>query len=707
MLSPKQRKLCAAAQPPNDPTLKISVPVTILHAAGKPGEDGQPAGPGSFEAVAYTGGLLPGYTANLDQDVVIDLAGMSKSRGMKANLQHDEQKRVGHLTEVVNDGRQVTVKGLLSAATPYRDEVRLSAADGYPWEISVEHTLTRIVPLHAGKQIVVNGQTITGPAYIARKSTMTGVGFASHGADRGNQVKIVAAATQKGNVMEFDTWLTQNGFDPEAITEPQRITLRASFERTQPSGTGADASFGTDDPLGLGARRLEAKRIDEIKLVAHRAFDDSPHDAERIESLARQAVSEHWTANELELRILRASRQPAQPRFGSRERLEGRVLEAALLQSAGYPNLEKEYDEQTLDGIDRAGLRNVGIGQVLLMAACHNGYPGRVGERLTPGNTESVLQYALPPATAQLRASGFSTASLGNILSNVANKELTAGHAETDQEWREVSRIVSVNNYFAHDIATLHGRTEYEDVTPTGELKHGSLSGTKYSAQAKTTGKIWTLSHEDIVNDDVGFFDRLRQITGRGAGEKLNRDFWTRWLAGIAAGFWSTAKGNKVEHANSTLLADGVGLEMLKAAFYKLRTPAADGKNRVSGPPVLLVVPQELSTVAERFYASLNLVGGSSTVPDSNIHHGKYKPVIVPQLSDANYSGYSATHWWMLRSPQIAPPMVVAAIGGRVEPTVESAAADFNRLGVSLRGWQTANPSLADDLCGMMSKGAA
>jgi hypothetical protein len=699
----RSRKLSAAKQPTDERTVRISASVNI-RAAAQPAEEGKPPGPPTFDAApAYSGGLLPGYTAELDLPVVVDLAGMTEARAMKANLDHKKDQRVGHVTSVVNDQKTLAISGVLSAATPHRDQIVASSQDKYPWEVSIEAALRGLERVPKGRTVTVNGQTFTGPIYVSRRSVLTGIGFADAGADAGNSVTIAAAAATKGKEMDFEKWLEQSGFDPATLTETQRATLKASYDASRERPNSEPEG---DDVLGLTPRRLEVRRLEEIRLVAHRAFDDSPHDGERIEALARQAVEEHWTAQELELRILRAGRQPSRARFSTHDsQVDGRVLEAALLQAAAYPKLEEEYDEQTLDAIDRNGFRHMGIQQVLLMAACHNGYPGRPGERILPGNLPTILDYAFPPATAQLRATGFSTISLPGILGNVANKEISVGFTEEDQEWREISVIKPVNNFYKRTCFSLLDDLEFQDLTPAGEIKHGKLSQQSYERQAKTRAIMLSLTREDIINDDAGALDDIRTRIGRGSGRKLNTIFWTAWLDDDA--FFTTARGNFIEHANSTLLIDGVGLAMAKAAFEALRTPAADGRKTVSGPPVILLCPPELSIVAERFFISTQLVGGSSTVPSENVFARKYKPVAPKQLSDSNFSGYSALAWYLLRSPQIAPGMVVSALGGRVEPTVESAAASFNRMGIDFRGYSDVGADKAEFLCGVKMKGAA
>ena len=77
------------------------------------------------------------------------------------------------------------------------------------------------------------------------------------------------------------------------------------------------------------------------------------------------------------------------------------------------------------------------------------------------------------------------------------------------------------------------------------------------------------------------------------------------------------------------------------------------------------------------------------------------------RLSDATFAGYSATAWYLFRDPGILAPMVVSFLNGVETPTVESADADFDQLGVQFRGYHDFGVDFAEWLAGVKSKGAA
>lgn len=116
------------------------------------------------------------------------------------------------------------------------------------------------------------------------------------------------------------------------------------------------------------------------------------------------------------------------------------------------------------------------------------------------------------PLTLQAAAS--STLSLPNILSNLLNKELLEAYEEQDQTWRRIAVVRSVSDF---NIVTSHrllDNLEYEPVAPDGELKHGTVSEETYTRQVHTYGRMFALTRDKIINDDLSAFDDIRTRHG-------------------------------------------------------------------------------------------------------------------------------------------------------------------------------------------------
>jgi hypothetical protein len=381
------------------------------------------------------------------------------------------------------------------------------------------------------------------------------------------------------------------------------------------------------------------------------------------------------------------------------------VLEAAICQSRKIPGHEKHFDDQTLQASHKTfGRSGIGLQQLLLMAAAANGYSANAGERISNGNLRNVLRAAFPGGGVQ---AAFSTTSLPGILSNVANKELLAGY-ESDIQlmlWKQIADVKSVSDFKTVTSYRMLDSLEYEQLGAGGKIKHGSLGEESYTRAASTYAKMSSLTRVDIINDDLGALDDLRKRLGMGAAQKLSNVFWQTFLTATSTLF-TTARGNYISGSTTNLGTDGVGLQLGLNDFKTMRSSAADGAKRIGGQPKILLVPTELSVIAEQFYKNQNL-GSGTTVADANIHANKYEPIEVPWLSDSEFTGYSTTAWYLLRDPAMYATMVVSFLDGIEQPTVESAEADFDTLGVDFRGYHDFGVDQAEYVGGLMSKGAS
>ena len=390
------------------------------------------------------------------------------------------------------------------------------------------------------------------------------------------------------------------------------------------------------------------------------------------------------------------------------------VIEAALCSTRGLTNngrkpgvvaLEAQYDDKTLQAAHSQYRGSVGLQQILIQCAMANGMQIQGGTKVTSGNLRPILAAACPRMDGRDLQAGFSTVSLPGILGNVANKEILQGYMEEDATWREIAQIKSCNDFKTVTSYRMLDDMQYEKLAPGGEIKHGKTGEESFTRSVDTYAKMYALNRTDIINDDLGAFDDLRNRIGAGGAMRLNDLFWTTFLANLGTIFTAT-RTNYIVGATSNLGTDGVGLGLAQKAWRQRTSPAADGAKRVSGQAKFLLVPPELETIADALYVARNL--NAVKVSDANTFANKYQPIVANQLSDSAFSGYSTTAFYILGDKSKGSPVVVSFLNGQETPTVESADADFNTLGIQFRGYHDFGADLGDGyLNALMSKGAA
>jgi hypothetical protein len=347
------------------------------------------------------------------------------------------------------------------------------------------------------------------------------------------------------------------------------------------------------------------------------------------------------------------------------------VIEAAFALQGGLPNVEKQYDAKTLEAAAKIQ-RTTSLGEVLLSAAEEGGYTG--SRRISAATLRPIL------------AAAWATHSISGILSSTVNKFLLAGFNGVESSWRSMSAVRSVNDFKAITSYRLNGGFKFEKVANGGELKNAGASDESRTISADTYGIMTSVTRTDLINDDLGALTAVPQRIGRGGALKLNDVFWASFQDDSA--FFTTGRGNKKTTAGALSLAN---LKTVATLFRKLKDP--DG-NPVAVEPRVLLVPADIELAAAEIMGSSLLVGGSSAGPDRNVLAGRYQVVSTSYLT-------SAEDYYLLASPADLPVMEVAFLNGVQSPIVETAEADFNTLGVQMRGYFDFGVAKAEYLAGV------
>lgn len=679
--------------------------------------------PKRFKIKAYSGGLLP--VDGFPHPVVVDLSGLEVPGAIPILIDHEKsvEATFGLTDSIANDGRSLMLEGTVTGQSDKARQVIEQAAAGHTWQASIGAMVIESEDVPAGQTATANGQTFVGPVVIARRSVLRETSVLPMGADSTTSVNLAASARRflKGSaVMSFEDWVKSLGLDAATLTPEAAAALQTSYaaaQGAQPPVQPAMAAPAVAPPVVAPTAAAQAHLDLQASLEAGRkAIAAQFRKASEIQAKAAghpeiiaTAIDQDWSIERVELEVLRKQQIQARTRptsFVSAQNASDNmpaVLEAAVCMTRGIKDVEKQYDDKTLQAAHGQFRRGIGLQQMFLMAAAQNGMPVSAGLRITAGNIREVLGYACPDGRTVQAA--FSTLSLPGILSNVANKEILQGYMEEDAVWRQIAQTKSVSDFKTVTSYRMLDNMEYEKLGPGGAIKHGSVGEETFTRSVDTYAKMFSLTRHDIINDDMGAFDDLRDRVGRGGAVTLNDLFWTTFLGNLGTIF-TTARTNYISGATTNLGTDGVGLGLGQKAWRQRVSPSADGSKRLSGQAKFLLVPPELETIADALYAARNVA--SVKVSDVNTFANKYQPIVANQLSDSSYTGYSTTAWYLMGDKSQGTPVVVSFLNGQETPTVESADADFNTLGIQFRGYHDFGCDLGDGyLNALMSKGAA
>lgn len=656
--------------------------------------DGSKQKPKKFGGTAYSGGIL---YANLPFPTVVDIEGMDTSNAAVSLLDHNPSARVGHITAVDKGAnRKVKITGEISASGEAAQMVASDAQSGFPWQFSIAGPITKQEFVKAGDKVTVNGRSFTGPIIVARQMLLREVSFVAIGADASTSASFAASASKGVREMEFSQWLAAKGIDESTLPEAASTALKASYEsdkgaRAKPDSVEIKAS---GEVVATEFKSMKESLTQLQAAIAEQSRIASINSLNIPADLKAKAIKDGLNADAAELQHLRASR-PAGPAIHvAQHNVTGKVLEAAACQALGLKASEKHYDAQTLEAAHKEFKNRVSLGDILMQAAWSNGYSGRSLKQDIPG----VLRAA------------FSTNDIGDVLSNTANKFALQTYMAVENSWRAISAVRNVQDFKTVTSYRLTGNLQFAKVGAGGKIENGELGNQSYTNSADTYAKMLSITRQDIINDDLSVLSAVPGMIGRGAALKQNEVFWTEFMNNSS--FFNATHNTAGDTGNSNLAtgspASSLSVSGLTAAELLFFSQVDPNGKPLGVMPKILLVPNALNVTATQLMRDTEVrdTTASTKYTTGNPHAGKFNVVRSSYLSNTTITGYSATAWYLLADPMDLPVIEMCFLNGQEVPVIEQAEADFNTLGIQMRGYNDFGVAKQDFRGGVKSTGA-
>jgi phage major head subunit gpT-like protein len=516
-----------------------------------------------------------------------------------------------------------------------------------------------------GSELVIDGAILAKSEAAGQVVQLGDAGYqwqASVGADVDEQTLVAAGDTVTVNGRTFDgpvrivtrstlrecSFVTLGADAATAVTitaNAGESPMSAETQAADPMPTGpSDVPTSSPAPTGPSEMASAAPKID-------------------VQSIRDQIVAE--VKSEL-LQSLRDGRGPAV--HATKPQLDDDQVTIAAMEIAGglSNKVEAKYGDSPMIEAAAKRSRTIGLQDVLVSAARKGGYDGV--HKVTASNIAVVLRAA------------FSTHNISNILAATYGKYLLSGFEAVESVWEQISLVRPLNDLKAATGVRLDGGFVFDEVGNDGKLKSADAGDAARTLQAKTYGRMSAITRADIINDDLGALTAVPRRLGRGAALKFNSVFWTEFQVGatVNASYYQGAVAG-----SGNALAIGA-VETAYGAYRSLNDP--DG-NPLGITPKILLVPVGLRITADKIQtgntllaSSLGSTSGKVLEPQANVLAGKFTIV------DSAYLTSSST-WWLCADPADIPTMEVGFLNGQRQPTVEQAEADFDTLGIQVRGY--------------------
>jgi hypothetical protein len=311
-----------------------------------------------------------------------------------------------------------------------------------------------------------------------------------------------------------------------------------------------------------------------------------------------------------------------------------------------------------------------------------------------PGQQAELFASAVD-AWSTVRASGFSTLNITNILENIMHKFALAAFDSQEQTWRIITARKSLSDFRPHNMYRLNWQGHFRQVDQQGQLKHVSAVDSKYSVQADTFGAMITIDRKTMRNDDLGMIIAKATAIGMLGALRIEQNVYTLLLSNPGA-FFSATLGNLITGASSAISQTGASTPAVPAGLDKarrsFRNQVINGYPIGISPRYILggtsMETQMYQIWKQETFAVAGVSGSISWNLNNNEFQGMYRPVVSPYLNNTSLtddngnalSGQSDTQWFLFTEPNLPQggAIVIGFLDGRDQPFFDQADTQFN-----------------------------
>lgn len=237
-----------------------------------------------------------------------------------------------------------------------------------------------------------------------------------------------------------------------------------------------------------------------------------------------------------------------------------------------------------------------------------------------------------------------STSDFPNILANTLRKSLLSGYERLIQQqtFRPFTQVKTTPDFKQVSRVRL-GEVPSLDLVPEGaEVTRGTLGESKEVYNLATYGKIFGITRETIINDDLGAFTDIPMKFGAAASRLESDTVWNVITANAAMG--DNVALFHATHGNLAGSGAVISVSTLGAGRKAMRTQKGlSNKDFLNIQAKFLVVPAAIETTADQFISQNLLVNTQSNV---NPFAGALTKICEPRLDAA-----STTAWYLFADP--------------------------------------------------------
>lgn len=255
-----------------------------------------------------------------------------------------------------------------------------------------------------------------------------------------------------------------------------------------------------------------------------------------------------------------------------------------------------------------------------------------------------------------------STSDFPTLLASSGNRVLLEAYKAAESPLKAIARRRDAADFRALSTVRLGEAPKLLEVPEGGEVKYGTIAEAKESFRVKTFARIFGLTRQAIINDDLGAFADTNMAWGRAAAEAEATQLVALFTAnsgnGVtlddSAALYTTGRTNKA--ATGTVI-DITNLGVARKAMREMK--GLDGTTPISATPKHLVVGAAKETEAEQVLTAI----AAAQVSNANPFSGKLELHVEPRLT--------GNAWRLFADPAEIATIAIAYLNGQEGPQME------------------------------------
>jgi phage major head subunit gpT-like protein len=267
------------------------------------------------------------------------------------------------------------------------------------------------------------------------------------------------------------------------------------------------------------------------------------------------------------------------------------------------------------------------------------------------------------------------TGDFATLLTSTGNRVLLAAFEAAPNPLKALARRTTVSDFRTKTTVKLSEWPKLLEVAEHGEIHHGSRGEAKEAYSLKTFARIFSLTRNSLINDDLNALGDFSRAAGRAAAE-AEADVLTALLtanSGDGVTMEDTQPLFDTTHNNIATSGTVIDVAALAAARLAMRSQVGlDGVTKVNAVPRFLLVSPAKETEAEQVLSTL----AAATVATVNPFSGRLELLVEPRLS--------GNGWYVFADPAAMPVLEYAYLSSAQGPQL-STREGFEVLGLEMR----------------------